>query len=50
MSKYLFIASYTVEGAQGLMKEGASGRRAAIESMVSGLGGSVELHVLRFWQ
>lgn len=42
MAKYLFQASYTTEGAKGLLKEGGSIRKAAIEELVSGLGGSVE--------
>jgi uncharacterized protein with GYD domain len=42
MAKYLLEASYTVEGVQGLLKDGGTGRRTAIESAVKGLGGTVE--------
>jgi uncharacterized protein with GYD domain len=42
MAKYLVEASYTHEGLKGLLKEGGTGRRAAIETAVKGLGGSVE--------
>lgn len=42
MPKYLFKASYTKDGLQGLLKEGGSGRRDAIQTMIAGLGGSVE--------
>jgi uncharacterized protein with GYD domain len=42
MAKYLLEASYTVEGVQGLIKDGGTGRRTAIESAINGLGGSVE--------
>ncbi|MGQ0658089.1 MAG: GYD domain-containing protein [Chromatiales bacterium] len=42
MAKYLIKASYTVDGTNGLLKEGGSKRRAAIEKMVHGLGGKVE--------
>jgi uncharacterized protein with GYD domain len=42
MPKMLVTASYTAEGARGLMKEGGSGRRAAVHKMVEGLGGKVE--------
>jgi uncharacterized protein with GYD domain len=42
MPKYLFEASYTAEGARGLIKDGGSKRRAAIEAMVKGLGGRLE--------
>jgi uncharacterized protein with GYD domain len=37
--RYLFRANYTLEGLQGLMKEGGTGRRKAIETLASGLGG-----------
>ena len=42
MPKYLFEASYTQEGAKGLIKGGGSKRRAAIEAMAKELGGKVE--------
>ena len=42
MPKYLFEASYTAEGAKGLLKDGGTKRRAAIEEMARRLGGSVE--------
>jgi uncharacterized protein with GYD domain len=40
--KFLFKASYSVEGARGLMKEGGTGRRAAVQKVVEGLGGKLE--------
>ncbi len=42
MPKYLFQASYTVEGVKGLLKDGGSKRRAAIEQTIKGLGGKLE--------
>jgi|SRR3990172_3239161 len=42
MPKYLTIASYTTEGTRGLLKEGGSARRAAVEKLLGGLGGKVE--------
>jgi uncharacterized protein with GYD domain len=42
MPKYLFEVSYTTEGAKGLLKEGGSKRRAAVEKTLSGLGAKVE--------
>jgi uncharacterized protein with GYD domain len=42
MAKYLFEARYTVEGAKGLTREGGTGRRKAIMSMVESLGGKLE--------
>jgi uncharacterized protein with GYD domain len=42
MPKYLFEASYTAEGAKGLIRDGGSKRRAAIEALTKELGGRVE--------
>lgn len=43
MSKYLVRASYTAEGARGLIKGGGgTARRAAVEQMMEGLDGRVE--------
>ena len=42
MAKYLVEASYSHEGLKGLVKEGGSGRKAAVEAAVKALGGRVE--------
>jgi len=42
MPKYLIAANYVGEGLKGLLKEGGSGRRAAIEKVVKSAGGTVE--------
>lgn len=42
MAKYLIQASYTAEGSKGLLKEGGTGRRRAVDEVVAGLGGTVE--------
>jgi uncharacterized protein with GYD domain len=42
MAKYLINASYTAEGARGLMKEGGTARVAAVKQAVERLGGKVE--------
>jgi uncharacterized protein with GYD domain len=42
MPKYLVEARYTVEGAKGLVREGGSGRRAAVVKTVESVGGKVE--------
>lgn len=42
MARFLIRATYTAEGVKGLMKEGASGRKAAVEKATAGLGGKVE--------
>ena len=41
MPRYLFEVSYTPEGAKGLLKEGAMGRRALVEGIVEGMGGKL---------
>ena len=42
MPKYLYQASYTPEGTKGLLKDGGSKRRAAIEELAKSLGGKLE--------
>jgi uncharacterized protein with GYD domain len=42
MPKYIVKASYTAEGAKGVMKDGGSGRRAAVQKLVESVGGKVE--------
>jgi len=48
MAKFLFEAKYTAEGAKGIIKEGGSARRAAIEKAVAGLGGRLETFYFAF--
>ena len=48
MPKYLVQASYTPEGAKGLLKDGGTKRRAAVEEMAFGLGGSLEAFYYAF--
>jgi uncharacterized protein with GYD domain len=42
MPKYLLEASYTAEGAKGLVKDGGTKRRAAAKTLVESLGGKIE--------
>jgi uncharacterized protein with GYD domain len=42
MAKYMLNASYTVDGTEGLIKEGGSARRAAVQKAIEGLGGRLE--------
>lgn len=42
MAKYLITGSYTVDGTRGLMAEGGSARKAAVEKAVHGLGGKLD--------
>ena len=48
MPKYLIQASYTEEGVKGLLREGGSGRRAAVEQLIRGLGGRLEAFCYAF--
>ena len=48
MPKYLVQASYTNEGTKGLLRDGGSKRRAAVEGMMKELGGKVEAFYYAF--
>jgi uncharacterized protein with GYD domain len=48
MSKYLIEASYTADGVKGLLKEGGSARRAAVERLVKAAGGTIESYYFVF--
>jgi len=42
MPKFLIKASYSADGARGLLKEGGSKRRAAVQKLIEGVGGKLE--------
>jgi len=42
MPKYLIKAKYEADGAKGLIKEGGTGRRAAVTKATEALGGKLE--------
>jgi uncharacterized protein with GYD domain len=42
MPKYLIQANYVGDGLKGLLKEGGSSRRAAVEKLFGSVGGKVE--------
>lgn len=42
MPRYLWHVNYTVEGARGLVDEGGTSRRTAIQDMLESVGGSLE--------
>jgi uncharacterized protein with GYD domain len=42
MAKYLIQANYVGEGIKGLLKEGGSARRAAVEKLLASVGGKVD--------
>jgi uncharacterized protein with GYD domain len=48
MPKYLIKASYTPEGAGGVVKEGGTSRRDTIASLVQNLGGTMESFYFAF--
>lgn len=48
MAKYLVHASYTSEGAKGLIKDGGSARRAAAKAAIESLGGKLEAFYFAF--
>jgi len=48
MPKYLLHGSYTAAGAAGVLKDGGMGRVAAIEELITSLGGSVESNYWAF--
>jgi len=48
MPKYLFDASYTQQGLEGLLKEGGSSRREAVARSIEDLGGTLEAYYYAF--
>jgi uncharacterized protein with GYD domain len=46
--KYLVQANYVGEGIKGLLKEGGSARRAAVEKLFGSVGGKVEAYYYAF--
>jgi uncharacterized protein with GYD domain len=48
MPKYLVTGSYTAEGLKGLLKEGGTGRRKAVEDAVKHMGGTLDAYYFSF--
>ncbi|MCY4580486.1 MAG: GYD domain-containing protein [Chloroflexi bacterium] len=48
MAKFLFQVSYTKEGLEGLLKEGGTRRREAVEQLFASVGGSLETFYYAF--
>ena len=42
MAKYMFEAKYNAEGVKGLVRDGGTGRRAAVEKMIASVGGRLD--------
>jgi uncharacterized protein with GYD domain len=48
MAKFLLKASYTTQGAKGVLEAGGSSRRDVVKQSVEGLGGSLEAFYFAF--
>ena len=48
MAKYLVQASYTSEGAKGVIKDGGSKRRTAAEQAIKNAGGKIDAFYFAF--
>jgi uncharacterized protein with GYD domain len=48
VGKYLVKACYSADGIKGVLKEGGSGRAAAVTQLAESLGGSVEAFYFAF--
>ncbi len=48
MGKYMITGSYTAEGAQGLLRDGGTGRKQAVEQLMASVGGSLEAFYFMF--
>lgn len=48
MARYLIRGSYTVDGIKGVLKEGGTGRRKAVEAAVKAIGARLEAFYFAF--
>lgn len=48
MPKYMVTASYTLDGLKGLLKEGGTARRKAVEDAIKSMGGHLECFYYTF--
>jgi uncharacterized protein with GYD domain len=48
MPKYLLLASYSAEGAKGVLKDGGSKRRQAAQEAIASAGGRLEAFYFAF--
>ena len=48
MPKFLIKATYTTDGVKGLLKEGGTKRRAAVQKIIEATGGKVEVFYYAF--
>ncbi len=50
MPHYLFRATYSQQGIEGVLREGGSARATAVEQLVESLGGRIETQYFAFGQ
>lgn len=48
MARYMFQGSYSTEGIKGVLKDGGTGRRKAVEATIKALGGELEAFYFGF--
>lgn len=48
MPKYMLVASFSAEGARGILKEGGTSRRKNAEDLAKQLGGSIDAFYFAF--
>lgn len=48
MAKYLFEGKYTAEGIKAVMRDGGTGRRAAVDKALKSIGGRLEAFYFGF--
>lgn len=48
MPKYMIAGSYTAEGLKGLLRDGGTGRRAALEKALVPVNGKIEVFYFAF--
>ena len=50
MAKFMIQATYTLDGTKGLIKEGGTARRTAVEQTIKGMGGKLDAFYFAFGQ
>lgn len=50
MAKYLITANYTSDGMKGVLADGGTSRKAAVEALAASVGGTVEAVYFGFGQ
>lgn len=48
MAKFLWKASYTIDGVKGVVKDGGTGRRDAVQKLIESAGGKMEAFYFAF--